>query len=489
MVFSSPIFLFLFLPVLLAASFSARAELRNPILLLASLFFYVWEEGVYVAVLLTSIGLNYAFGLLLERCGTGSGGRRGAGLVLGLAVAANLALIAAFKYANFFADNLNVMLAWLHLRPIALAPVHLPLGISFFTFQALSYVIDVYRRDVAAQRNLVDFALYKTLFPQLIAGPIVRYRDVAAQLSERSITLDGFAEGVRRFIFGLAKKMLLANPLAVAADGIFGIPANGLTPGLAWLGIVCYSLQIYFDFSGYSDMAIGLGRMFGFRFPENFDDPYASRSVTEFWRRWHISLSRWFRDYLYIPLGGNRRGRARTDFNLLVVFLLCGLWHGASWNFILWGSLHGAFLIVERKGMGRRLESLWTPLRHAYLLLVVLVTWVFFRASTVAYALAYLSALAGFAAGAGIDHYVGLYLNAELVAALVAASALAVPAWRDVGRLRGPIVGWLGGGPRMSAAYASALDLAGVAAQMALLVACAAQLASGTHNPFIYFRF
>jgi alginate O-acetyltransferase complex protein AlgI len=411
-------------------------------------------------------------------------------VVLGLAVAANLALIAVFKYANFLVDNVNVLLALLHLRPIVLAPVHLPLGISFFTFQALSYVVDVYRRDVSAQRSLLDFALYKTLFPQLIAGPIVRYRDVAAELSSaRRVTLDAFAGGVRRFILGLAKKMLLANPLAVAADGVFGIPADGLTPGLAWLGIVCYSVQIYFDFSGYSDMAIGLGRMFGFRFPENFDYPYVSRSVSEFWRRWHLSLSRWFRDYLYIPLGGNRRGRARTDFNLLVVFLLCGLWHGASWNFILWGLMHGAFLIAERKGLGRRLETLWTPLRHAYLLMVVLVTWVFFRAATVRYALAYLSAMAGIATGTGIDHYLALYLNSELILALGVALVAALPVWPRLVRLRGPFLAWLGGGPRLANAFSSTIDLLGVASQMVLLVACAAQLASGTHNPFIYFRF
>jgi alginate O-acetyltransferase complex protein AlgI len=487
MVFSSPIFLFLFLPVLLAAYYSIRPELRNPVLLLASLCFYIWGEGVYVAVLLASIGLNYAFGLLLGRVR----GRVAARAVLGLAVAANLALIAVFKYANFFVDNLNVLLPLLHLRPIALAPVHLPLGISFFTFQALSYVVDVYRRDVAAQRSLLDFALYKTLFPQLIAGPIVRYRDVAADLpgAGRGVAFDAFAAGVRRFILGLAKKMLLANPLAVAADGIFGIPADGLTPGLAWLGIACYSLQIYFDFSGYSDMAIGLGAMFGFRFPENFDYPYLSRSVSEFWRRWHISLSRWFRDYLYIPLGGNRRGRARTDFNLLVVFLLCGLWHGASWNFILWGLLHGAFLIAERKGLGRRIEALWTPLRHAYLLLVVLVTWVFFRSPTVPYALSYLSAMAGIAPGTGPDHDLAPYVNPELILALAVALVASLPVLPWWGEVREQVLAKIGGGPRLSAACSSAMALLGVAVQMVLLVASAAQLASGTHNPFIYFRF
>jgi alginate O-acetyltransferase complex protein AlgI len=481
MVFSSPIFLFLYAPLLLTVYFAIRPELRNLVLMLASLFFYVWGEGVYVVVLLVSIGLNYALGLMLERFDRG----RKAQVVLGLAVVANLALIAVFKYANFFVDNLNVALNSCGLRPIVLAPVHLPLGISFFTFQALSYVVDVYRRDVAAQRNLLDFALYKTLFPQLIAGPIVRYRDVAAELTERRAALDAFADGIRRFILGLAKKVLLANPLAVAADGVFGTPGSDLTPGLAWLGIICYSFQIYFDFSGYSDMAIGLGRMFGFRFPENFDYPYMSRSITEFWRRWHISLSRWFRDYLYIPLGGNRHGGLRTYFNLVIVFFLCGLWHGASWNFILWGLLHGTFLVAERMGLGRGLEALWSPLRRFYVGLVILVTWVFFRATTLSYAMTYLLAMAGVASGTGIDAYPAMYLTGELLLALAVASVAATPVLPWLAQVGTKLPRRLAEVPGM----ATSLALSKVAIQMILLVASAAQLASGTHNPFIYFRF
>ena len=374
-------------------------------------------------------------------------------------------------------------------RPIALAPVHLPLGISFFTFQALSYVVDVYRRDVAAQRNLLDFALYKTLFPQLIAGPIVRYRDVAAELTQRHVALDAFAEGIRRFIFGLAKKMLLANPLAVAADGIFGTPAADLTPGLAWLGIVCYSFQIYFDFSGYSDMAIGLGRMFGFAFPENFDYPYVARSVTEFWRRWHMSLSSWFRDYLYIPLGGNRRGRVRTYLNLVIVFFLCGLWHGASWNFIAWGLLHGSFLVLERMGLGRLLERLWAPLRHVYMLLVVAVTWVFFRAHD-----AHLCTGLPDGDGGGRHRHrhrdrAQSYVNSELVLALLVAVVAAMPVLPRLVRLREHVLELWAGRPAPRRLFSEALGLLAVASQMLLLVASAAQLASGTHNPFIYFRF
>ena len=486
MVFSSPVFLFIFLPVLLAVYFAARPGLRNPILLLASLFFYIWGEGNYVAVLLASIAFNYIFGLLLERFT----GRIAAASILTVAVVGNLALIAAYKYPNFLVDNLNLLIVPMGYKAITLAPVHLPLGISFFTFQALSYVVDVYRKDVAAQRNLVDFALYKTLFPQLIAGPIVRYRDVAAELPRRTVAFDDFAWGIRRFIFGLAKKMLLANPLAVVADGIFNTGTDQLTSGLAWMGIIAYSMQIYFDFSGYSDMAIGLGRMFGFTFPENFNYPYISRSVTEFWRRWHMSLSSWFRDYVYIPLGGNRRGSFRTYFNLSIVFLLCGLWHGASWNFILWGAMHGAFLVLERMGVGKLLEKLWAPARHAYLMLVILVTWVFFRATTLAGAMAYLAAMVGFGKGTGVEQYPGLYVNNQLLLAFAVGVLACMPIqprmiaiWE---RIEGRFAGVSG---VLATAMGSVVAILTVVFQMLLLVACAGELASGTHNPFIYFRF
>ena len=260
--------------------------------------------------------------------------------------------------------------------------MHLPLGISFFTFHAISYVIDIHRHKTQGGKPL-DFALYMTLFPHSIAGPIVRYGDIAGQIAHRVVTTAGFAEGIRRFIIGLAKKMLVANTVAVAADAIFALPGRELNFSLAWLGVACYTLQIYFDFSGYSDMAIGLAKLFGIDFLENFNYPYAARSITEFWRRWHISLSSWFRDYLYIPLGGNRCGRVRNYVNLVTVFFLCGLWHGASWTFAAWGLFHGAFLVLERMKAGRMIDSLWSPVRHLYTLLVVSVGWVLFRADTV----------------------------------------------------------------------------------------------------------
>ena len=301
------------------------------------------------------------------------------------------------------------------MQPIAVPRVLLPIGISFFTFHAISYVIDVYRRDATAQKSPVHAALYLLLFPQLIAGPIIRYRDIADQLARRVVTLDDFAYGVRRFVIGLAKKVLIANVVAGPADQIFAMPPAELSTAHAWLGIVCYTLQIYFDFSGYSDMAIGLGRMFGFRFPENFRWPYIATSVTAFWRRWHISLSTWFRDYLYIPLGGNRVSPARRYRNLVTVFFLCGLWHGASWNFVIWGLWHGSFLVIERvlHAIARQIsprrdhaiaahpESLaWPIWPHVYTLVVVMIGWVFFRAETLPGAIAFLRSLAGLTAAA-----------------------------------------------------------------------------------------
>jgi alginate O-acetyltransferase complex protein AlgI len=479
MVFSSTVFLFLFLPVVLGLYFLTPDRFKNSVLLACSLFFYAWGEKAFVLVMVATIVANYAYGLLIDRFRNESRGK----LVLGIAIATNLGFLVAFKYANFIADNINQVLGLAGVPPFHLDPVHLPIGISFFTFQAMSYVVDVSRGVVPVQRNLLRMALYKSLFPQLIAGPIVRYRDIAADIDQRVVHLSDFAEGTRRFIIGLGKKMLIANTLAVPADAVFSLSTNQLTPGLAWLGVVCYSLQLYFDFSGYSDMAIGLGRMFGFHFLENFNYPYISRSITEFWRRWHISLSTWFRDYLYIPLGGNRGSSARTYFNLALVFFLCGLWHGASWNFVVWGLFHGALLILERLGLGRLLRNAVAPLGHIYVLLMVMVGWVFFRAATLHDSFAYIAAMFGHAQGAGIEYHAGMHLNAEiwvtliigfigatpflptLSAALTARGALAAPALRQ------------------------SVAAAGISFHAMILWLSTLSLASGTHNPFIYFRF
>jgi len=480
MLFSSTIFLFAFLPVVLTVHFLSRnLRWRNGVLLAASLFFYAWGETAYGIVLLVSIVVNHALGIGLDRRRGSASGRR----LLGLAVTFNLLLLGAFKYANFLADNLDLALATLGVGPIALAPVHLPIGISFFTFQALTYVVDVHRGMVPAQRRLARTALYIALFPQLVAGPIVRYREIAAQLGERRIALSDLDEGIRRFVVGLAKKLLIANTLAVPTDAIFAVPAGELHFSIAWLGVACFALQIYFDFSGYTDMAIGLGRCFGFRFPENFDLPYTARSVREFWRRWHITLSTWFRDYLYIPLGGNRRSAIRTHGNLLLVFFLCGLWHGASWSFVVWGLWHGGFMVLERSRLGAGLERAPVVFRRGYTLLVVLIAWVFFRADDLPHALALLSAMSSPGHAAGSAYPLALYLNGKVLFFGALAVVGSTPVWAAALRQLSA--------RRLAAATPASNGLGGLrlVASSLLLLACAMSLAAGTHNPFIYFRF
>jgi len=354
MLFSYPTFLFGFLPIILTLYFLSPWKAKNAILLTASLFFYAWGESFYVLVMIVSILSNHAFGIRIGRLSSElPNENKKRKILLAYGVAVNLLLLGWFKYANFLFENINVALNWIDVDPIVIKDVHLPLGISFFTFQAISYLVDVYRNVTPAQPSRYKLGLYISLFPQLIAGPIVRYHDVAGQIEIRTHSIELFSSGVQRFVFGLAKKMLVANPLGLVADTVFAQSASDLSSPVAWLGIISYSLQIYFDFSGYSDMAIGLGRMFGFRFLENFNYPYISKSIQEFWTRWHISLSTWFRDYLYFPLGGSRCSSTRTYINLIIVFFLCGFWHGASWNFIVWGLIHGFFL----KGHG--LEDIW----------------------------------------------------------------------------------------------------------------------------------
>jgi alginate O-acetyltransferase complex protein AlgI len=482
MVFASPIFLFLFLPLVLAGYFGLPRRWGNAVLLAASLCFYIWGEGLYAAIVLASIAFNWLVG---RKLGDAPDTSRRRWLTLG--IAGNLTLLAIFKYANFAAANLNAALTGLHLEAwtLSLATVTLPLGISFFTFHAISYLVDIHRGNAVPQRRAGSFALYILLFPQLIAGPIIRYKDIAGQIISRDRRFQDVAEGTRRFIFGLGKKMLVANTLGRVADQIFGIAPTELAAPIAWLGVVCYALQIYFDFSGYSDMAIGLMRMFGFRVLENFNYPYISQSVREFWRRWHISLSNFFRDYLYIPLGGNERGKARTYANLLLVFLLCGLWHGASWTFVLWGGWHGVFLIAERAGLGNVLTRTWRPLRHAYALAAIVGGWVLFRCDTLGHAGAYYMAMGGMGASEAaaalkypprmlLDNLTGVTLGAALIGAMPVGRWLLAATGRG-----GPV------GPRLTTLFLAAewLWLA------AVLVASCAYLAAGTYNPFIYFRF
>ena len=408
MLFTEPLFLFLFLPLVLGLYFAPgrreHGRYGNWVLLVASVLFYVKGGGAFTGLMLGSITFNYLMAIAVDRA-RGTAACRG---LLVFAVAANLTVLAVFKYLNFFADTVAAVAGE---GLITLPRIVLPIGISFYTFHAISYVVDVYRRDAIAQKSPVHAALYLLLFPQLIAGPIVRYWELADQLARRVVGLEDFAAGVRRFVVGLAKKLLVANLVAVPADRIFAMPPEQWTAAHAWLGIVCYTLQIYFDFSGYSDMAIGLARLFGFRFPENFRYPYVATSVQDFWRRWHISLSSWFRDYVYVPLGGNRASPLRTYLNLVIVFFLCGLWHGASWSFVVWGLYHGAFLVIERLGAAAWLERRSPFLRHTYVMLVVLVGWVFFRADTMSQAGAYLAAMAGFGVGAPTPYAVAYYLT------------------------------------------------------------------------------
>ncbi len=480
MVFSSVTFLFFFLPAVLMLYLAAGAKCRNILLLAASLLFYAWGEGVYLVLMLASIGINYLGGRLIGAASSLSERR----LWLILSVILNLLLLGYFKYANFIADNLNILLNTINLGSIELSPVRLPIGISFFTFQALSYIIDVFRKEVKPQGNVLNLALYISLFPQLIAGPIVRYHDIDKQISNRKTSIADLANGIERFIFGLSKKVLLANPVGEIAVRIFALPESELTTPLAWLGAVAYTLQIYFDFSGYSDMAIGLGRMFGFRFLENFNYPYISRSIREFWRRWHISLSTWFRDYVYIPLGGNRYGSIRTGIHLVTVFLLCGLWHGAAWTFVIWGLYHGLFLSIERTVIGKLLENLWSPIRVTITLLLVICGWVIFRSETLSEALNYLSIMWRIYPQQTMISTESLNNKElfELIAALVFAL---------------PILPWLSASfhnqQRQESRLFFILTTIGETIKfLALLALCyfsIISLAAGVYNPFIYFRF
>ena len=477
MLFASPLFLFLFLPVTLAAYFVVPRRLRNGVLLVASLVFYAWGEAPYLLLVVGSVVFNYLVGGAIGRARDPSARKRW----LALGVTGNLTALALFKYANFAVANVNAIAPVLAIAPLALAAIPLPLGISFFTFHAISYVVDVYKRNADAERNLPRFALYILLFPQLIAGPIIRWRDIAAQLPAHDTRIADFSYGVRRFVLGLGKKVLIANTLGRTADQIFALPASDLTTPLAWLGLACYTLQIYFDFSGYSDMAIGLMRMFGFRVLENFNYPYIARSIREFWRRWHISLSNWFRDYLYVPLGGNRCGKRRAYANLMLVFLLCGLWHGASWPFVLWGIWHGVFLVAERAGVDRMLSRAG-PLAHLYALFAVMGGWVLFRCETLPHAAAFYAALAGFADGDPVRRPLAEFLDPLVLATMIVAIIFSTPLARCIRNWRDRAA--TGAGAWRTAALAA--DIGWITVVFG--TACAF-LAAGTYNPFIYFRF
>ena len=482
MVFSSIIFLFYFLPLFLAA-YLCLAPWRAAVIVAGSLLFYAWGEPAYIALLLVFIVLNWAMGLAVQRA---TSLRRP---ILAAGITANLLFLIFFKYVGFLCAQFDALLRLTGAASLPHIAVPLPLGISFFTFQGISYLIDISRGDVAAQPSLLKFAMYKAMFPQLIAGPIVRYRQIAGEIDDRSVSIARLRRGIEIFVLGLAQKVLIANTVSLPADQIFALPADQLTTGTAWLGAVCYMAQIFFDFSGYTNMAIGLGQMMGFTLPRNFDRPYLAQSVTEFWRRWHMTLSSWFRDYLYIPLGGSRHGPARTYANLLAVFVLCGLWHGASWTFALWGLYHGAFLIAERAARPLASVRIWRPLRHFYLLLAVLVGWVLFRADSLGAAAGMLKAMVGLGAAGPAAMPAARFATASVITALLAAlvAVIAPPlgAWRRWARGI-PAFGPSGGGAIASAA---AVDGMRIAWSLSLFLLTATALSAGTYNPFIYFRF
>ncbi len=462
MVFSSLLFLFFYLPVTLLVYYLSPPRWRNLWLFIVNLVFYGWGEPVYVLLMVLSITVNYAAGYLVER--HRDRGRR----ILAINAVINLALLFFFKYYDFLAQNLGSIPGLAFLHPLG---VTLPIGISFYTFQNMSYPIDVYRGDAHSQRSFVRYGTYVALFPQLIAGPIVRYKDIAEQLDSRKESLDKFASGVCRFCIGLSKKVLLANNIGALWDVYKAMDPASLSAADAWLGALAFTFQIYFDFSGYSDMAIGLGRMLGFDFVENFNYPYISRSITEFWRRWHISLSTWFRDYVYIPLGGNRRGKGRQLLNLLIVWTLTGIWHGASWNFLFWGLYYALLLILEKVFLYDRLQRSPAWLCHIYAMILVVIGWVLFSVEDLSACLLYLRSM--FFGGAGLYSGTFLYYLRSYAPGLVMMSIAVTPLAkrlyaqlpRGVTRILNPLL------------------------VLASLLLCTAYLVDSTYNPFLYFRF
>ena len=464
MLFSSLIFIMVFLPVVFIGSrILHKNRYVNVFLLLASLFFYAWGEPVYVLLMMASIIVNYFAGLLLDRY------RKNAKLILVLDLIFNLGLLGFFKYASF---GTLVLVNYLHV-PMEPLNISLPIGISFFTFQIMSYTIDLYRGKFPVQKNIINLALYISFFPQLIAGPIVRYEDINEQLENRTVTIEKSVAGIERFILGLGKKVIIANTVAEAADRIYAYDPSRMAASTVWVASILYTLQIYYDFSGYSDMAIGLGKMFGFEFLENFNYPYMSRSISEFWRRWHISLGTWFREYLYIPLGGNRKGKARSYVNLMIVFFLTGFWHGAGFTFIFWGLYHGAFRVIEKLGFSKVLEKC-KPLAWIYTFFVVNLGWVFFRVGGLKNAFIIASKM--FTPGLTRYYSLGEMMSRRcmiiavlgiLGAGILQLIPAKVPAVKKI--VTNPVV-----------RYIWCAFVFGV---------CIMLLASNTYNPFIYFRF
>lgn len=495
MIFSSMVFLWIFLPIVILVNFmltllpfrqeGARVRAKNIFLLFASLFFYAWGGPYYLLIMLSTVIIDFAGGYAIqERAKTGKERK----LYLCITLTLNLGILFFFKYFNMVIDTIEVIIYSgerkasllrdiLELKgtgALGIAEIALPIGVSFFTFQAMSYVIDVYR-GMPAQKNILDFTLYVSLFPQLVAGPIVQYNDIAGQLNSRKESVDLFVSGQQRFCIGLAKKVIIANTMAETADAIWALEVSSLGAGTAWLGVVTYTLQIYYDFSGYSDMAIGIGRMLGFRFKENFDFPYMALSMKEFWRRWHISLTSWFREYVYIPLGGNRKSECCTYRNIFIVFLLTGIWHGANFTFIIWGLMHAALQILERLFLGKFLDR--NPVKlfnKIYVLFFVMIGWVYFRSDNVLIANEFIGQLFAFG---GSEYNVLAFFSMKLLLVMIAA----VLGAGGLHKLYKPFLDRQGEN--------MAVQAAGFVFQMILLVYSMILIVSGSYNPFIYFQF
>lgn len=474
MLFNSTIFLFLFLPISLTLYYVVKNRTyRNVVLFIVNIIFYAFGEPIYILLLFASITFNYFFGLLIHKSAERAN-RKKAFLIISVIV--NLLLLVFFKYLMMIQDAINAFIGLCNGNQFEPLKIALPIGISFYTFQSLSYIIDIYKGTVEPQKNYINYGVYIAFFPQLIAGPIVRYSDVNFQLTNRVESVEKFAEGIRTFIVGLAQKAILANYLAVITDNIFNSNVSAIGAGDAWIGILSYTLQIYFDFAGYSLMAIGLAKMFGFDFPQNFNRPYLATSIKDFWRRWHITLSSWLRDYLYIPLGGNRKGKARTYLNLIIVFALCGLWHGANWTFVVWGLFHGIFLVLERLPFLQKLKKTPRVFKHIYTLFVVVIGWVFFRADTVGYAFSFIGNMF-FANGAGFNVFV-FDVKFAIIFALSVICCFPIPS------LINNKITLLGNEKLILTNQIITYTLLTV-----LLLLCVPVLISETANPFIYFKF
>jgi alginate O-acetyltransferase complex protein AlgI len=490
------IFLFLFLPVTLFFVYISSGKLKNIFLLLASFIFYAWGGVSYLSILVASTLLNYLVGLAMDKAK--SPGFRKTWLVTGILV--NILPLLLFKYTGFFKDNLNILILHFRMHPLTIRNFILPLGISFYSFKAITYLVSVHRKETPVQRNYADLALYISFFPSVLAGPIDRYINFLPQLHDRTPNAEQFASGIRRFAIGLGKKVLIANSLSIVTDGLFNDPVSKLSTPLAWLGIICYSLQIYYDFSGYTDMAIGVGKMFGFELMENFNFPYISKSIKEFWQRWHISLSTWLRDYLFLPIAYSTSRKLKNEryFSIRVdqiiymvatsvTFLVCGFWHGAAWNFIVWGLIHGFLLILEQLGLGRLLKKVYKPLRHLYALFFLMISWVFFRTVSIKDAFHYTGILFGIGGKPANWLLVFDYFNTGLILTLVIA-ILGSTRFFDI------IAAWFRKQYQETVMIKRILavnvyELSSVLLVILILAFSVLFMVAGTNNPFIYFKF